>query len=442
MAGVTATDKEEGDLTSKIKVEGNVDTNKVGAYSVKYTVEDSKGLVATKTITVTVKEKEVAPEADFGVGKGIKWPTQVNAPFVDMASWVTKPGYNNNGAPNVAKISQETGVKFFNLGFIQSAPGQIVDNKLSWGWAGLTALSEKEQHTQYAGIKQSIKEVRDMGGDVTISLGGLNGVSLWEASQDEDILFNTYSEIVKGYGLTVLDLDIEGSAQDKAKNIVNAKAIKRLQDATGVDIVLTLPVLPTGLTQVQLDVLEAYLSNGVNIKAVNLMTMCYGTGVLLPGENYGTASLRAVDSTKDQLKTYYKKYANTDLSDKEAYGKLGTTVSIGFEGAAHPIFTTEWSQLVVDHAIEKGLAMTSFWSMNRDAMLVDNQGVNSQYEFTNIFKKFANGNDGDGGDGGEVKPPAENNAPVLNGLSDKTIMLEIISILKLALQQAIKKMEI
>ncbi|MGL5085792.1 MAG: carbohydrate-binding protein, partial [Clostridium sp.] len=209
---------------------------------------------------------------------------------------------------------------------------------------------------------------------------------------------------------------IEGTAQDKAKNIVNAKAIKRLQDATGVDIVLTLPVMPSGLTQVQLDVLEAYLSNVVNIKAVNLMTMCYGNGDLLPGENYGTASLRAVDSTKDQIKTYYKKYANTELTDKQAYGKIGTTVSIGFEGSAHPIFTTEWSKLVVDHAIEKGLAMTSFWSMNRDAMLVDNQGVKAQYEFTNIFKKFGNG------DGGEVTPPQpeENKAPVLNGLSDKT----------------------
>ncbi|MGL5084284.1 MAG: glycosyl hydrolase family 18 protein, partial [Clostridium sp.] len=62
MVGVTATDLEDGDLTSKIKVEGNVDTNKAGVYSVKYTVEDSKGLVTTKIITVTVKEKEVAPD--------------------------------------------------------------------------------------------------------------------------------------------------------------------------------------------------------------------------------------------------------------------------------------------------------------------------------------------------------------------------------------------
>ncbi|HAG44531.1 MAG TPA: chitinase, partial [Clostridium sp.] len=61
-------------------------------------------------------------------------------------------------------------------------------------------------------------------------------------------------DIVQGYGLTRLDLDIEGSAQDKGKNIANAKAIKKVQDATGVDIVLTVPVLPSGLTWNQLDV--------------------------------------------------------------------------------------------------------------------------------------------------------------------------------------------
>ncbi|MGN2337809.1 carbohydrate-binding protein [Clostridium cagae] len=256
-----------------------------------------------------------------------------------------------------------------------------------------------------------------MGGDVTISLGGLNGSAFWEATQDVDVLTNTYREIVKGYGLTRLDLDIEGGAQNKNYNIANAKAIKNVQDETGVDIVLTLPVLPSGLTTVQLDLLEAYLANGVDVKLVNIMTMCYGSGTLLPGENYGTGSIRAIDSTKDQVKNYFKKYANIQLNDEEAYGKIGTTSSIGFEGEAHPIFTTEWSKLLVNHSIEKGLGMTSFWSMNRDAMLESNKGVSSQYEFTNIFKQFGSDNEG-----GVVNPPA-NTKPTISGVKNQIIAI-------------------
>ncbi|MGL4913429.1 MAG: glycosyl hydrolase family 18 protein, partial [Romboutsia sp.] len=44
LAGVTAKDKEDGDLTSSIKVSGNVDTAKAGKYELTYSVSDSKGL--------------------------------------------------------------------------------------------------------------------------------------------------------------------------------------------------------------------------------------------------------------------------------------------------------------------------------------------------------------------------------------------------------------
>lgn len=41
--GISAYDKEDGDLTHKIKVDGQVDTSKVGKYEVKYIVTDSDG---------------------------------------------------------------------------------------------------------------------------------------------------------------------------------------------------------------------------------------------------------------------------------------------------------------------------------------------------------------------------------------------------------------
>lgn len=329
---------------------------------------------------------------DYDVGQGIKWPQHTNVPFVDMTSWITKSEYSNNGAINLQRIYQDTGVKFFNLGFIQST-GSISNGRLNWGWGGYDVLNENNpNNNQYNGIKKSIKSIRNIGGDITISLGGASGIPFWEATQDVNVLYNTYLDIVDGYNLTRLDLDIEGYAQNNQHNKANAKAIKKLQDKTGVDIVLTLPVLPSGLTSEGLGVLEAYLSEGVNVKIINIMTMCYGNATLNPGENYGTGSIRAIDSTKNQIKQTYKKLFNTNLTDSEAYLKIGATPSIGFEGQAHPIYTTEWAKLLVNHAIEKQIGMTSMWSINRDSMVVANKGISSQYQFTNIFKLFGSDN--------------------------------------------------
>ena len=64
-----ATDEEDGDLTSKIEVVGDVDTTKAGNYTVTYKVTDSQGATTTKTITVIVLEKEASSEDKLENGK-------------------------------------------------------------------------------------------------------------------------------------------------------------------------------------------------------------------------------------------------------------------------------------------------------------------------------------------------------------------------------------
>lgn len=59
MKDVTASDTEDGDLTTKLEiVKNSVNTEKVGKYEVTYKVADSKGASTTKTIKVTVKNKK------------------------------------------------------------------------------------------------------------------------------------------------------------------------------------------------------------------------------------------------------------------------------------------------------------------------------------------------------------------------------------------------
>lgn len=58
--GVTAIDKEDGDLTKLLKVEGKVDTGKTGDYNLKYSVTDSDDntVEANRTVTVVASTNE------------------------------------------------------------------------------------------------------------------------------------------------------------------------------------------------------------------------------------------------------------------------------------------------------------------------------------------------------------------------------------------------
>ncbi|EUJ42504.1 immunoglobulin-like domain-containing protein, partial [Listeria fleischmannii] len=71
-AGVTATDTEDGNLTSAITVSGTVNTNVPGSYPITYTVKDSDGNTTTKSITITVQAKATQGTVtanDFNIGK-------------------------------------------------------------------------------------------------------------------------------------------------------------------------------------------------------------------------------------------------------------------------------------------------------------------------------------------------------------------------------------
>ena len=343
----------------------------------------------------TTYDDEVTRDSLFNVGSGSNWPSYVYAPFVDITAWTTKSGYVNNGVLDLGKIYDDTGVLYYNLGFVNcnfSSTNTITkDGKqmIDWCFGGYSILSEHNSDDwQYEGIKESIKNIRNVGGDVALSFGGGNELNFFQQTQDITILENTYLDVINGFGLTKIDLDIEGSAQNKAINIANAKALKLVQEKTQIQITLTLPVLPTGLTKIGLDILDAYLEEGVVINMVNIMTMCYGEEHLLSNESYGQSTLRAAESTKNQIKERYLTKLGQTLTDTQAYKLLATTLSIGKESSSYPIFTPEWTSLMYDFAVENKLGMLSFWSLNRDSMTVRNGGISKQYTFTDIYKNY------------------------------------------------------
>lgn len=76
LAGMTASDADDGDVTGKVIVTANdVDTSKIGTYHITYSVTNSDGNTTTKTITVTVTSNDapVISAIDQTVKKGEKF---------------------------------------------------------------------------------------------------------------------------------------------------------------------------------------------------------------------------------------------------------------------------------------------------------------------------------------------------------------------------------
>ena len=65
MVGVSVTDKEDGDLTSKVMYEGTVDTSRTGTFEIKYSVRDSVGNEVHTIQKVFVKDKDTGKANGF-----------------------------------------------------------------------------------------------------------------------------------------------------------------------------------------------------------------------------------------------------------------------------------------------------------------------------------------------------------------------------------------
>ena len=87
-AGAAASDEEDGDLTDKILVEGSVNAEKAGEYTLTYSVTDSEGASYTVKRVVAVREKSepTEPSKPIELGKPTE-PTELTKPTEP-----TKPG--------------------------------------------------------------------------------------------------------------------------------------------------------------------------------------------------------------------------------------------------------------------------------------------------------------------------------------------------------------
>ena len=261
------------------------------------------------------------------------------APYVDTS---LQPSYD------LLKSVEKTGVKNYNLAFVTSANGGCVPK-----WGGSQDLKANP-------VARQIAKLRAKGGDVRVSFGGANGSELALACDSADDLAKAYGKVIDTFDLKKIDLDIEGAAlPDTKANTLRAQAVAALQKKhKGLDVSYTLPVMPEGLTQPGVALLENAKKNGVKVGAVNIMAMDYGPSY---DGDMGTYATQAATATQKQVKK-----ALGVSGSAAAWKKVAITPMIGVNDVAVEVFEPQDARQVKKFADQKGMGWVSMWSGTRD----------------------------------------------------------------------------
>ncbi len=363
--------------TTTVKADGTVlyapGASFTGTDSFSYTISDPAGLTASASVTVNL------------LADGVKaWPGQVFAPYVDTTLWPTM---------DMVKVANEQGLRYFSLGFITATAA----NKPAWG--GFTTYEVDGQAFDLK-MRAQIGSIRALGGDVNVSFGGAANQEMAEVLSDKAALKAAYMQVINTYDLKRIDFDIEGGALanktviDRRSTVLAEIQADMLKAGKPLEVWLTLPVLPTGLTADGTYAVQSAFKAGVRLGGVNIMAMDYGDSAAPnPVGKMGDYAIQAANSLHGQLKQIY-----AGFSDAKIWSMVGITPMIGLNDLTTEVFDQQEAREVLAFAQQKGLGELSFWSLNRD--LQNAKGVLTQvdnfsssilqtpYEFSGIFKPF------------------------------------------------------
>ena len=248
------------------------------------------------------------------------------------------------------------------LGFVVADP----EEPCTPSWGGYYGLEEAETTLR---MEEQIAALREAGGDVVLSFGGAARDELATACTDADALLQAYRQVLDRYDVTVADFDVElNDLEDPAANQRRAEAVARLQEERSADAPLevwvTLPVSPAGLSEDGENLVAQMLAAGVDLAGVNVMTMNYSES-RSAGQSMVDASEEAARAAHGQVRELWAA-AGQELSEEQAWNRLGLTPMIGVNDVPGEVVDLEAAAQLNEFAREQGVGRMSFWSLNRD----------------------------------------------------------------------------
>ncbi|MFE9427372.1 ricin-type beta-trefoil lectin domain protein [Kitasatospora sp. NPDC006697] len=281
-------------------------------------------------------------------------PAHFAAPYLQLS---------DGTAGDLASDLNATGLKYYTLAFLIPQSGCTAQ----WedGGAGVGAYTSQ------------INALKAAGGTAIISFGGASGGELAQTCTSVSALTAAYANVVNTYGITRLDFDIEGGTLgDSAANQRRNQALAALQAQNpAVQVAYTLAVDPTGLPGEEYGVLTDAKSKGVNVSAVNIMTMDFGNG-----QNALNDAESAARGTAGQLAGLY------GISTSAAYGRLGLTPIAG-QNDDNEYFSQSDAQTLEGFAAANGVQELAFWE-------VDYYDKPTGYAYSRTFNQLTGGGGG------------------------------------------------
>ncbi|MEU9317403.1 chitinase [Streptomyces sp. NPDC048295] len=277
-----------------------------------------------------------AANQDRGAGPAARsGPATASTAYNPYVSATTAAGTDSAGSPDT-----------YNLAFV------VADgDRCTPLWGGSAEADDKA-------VVSRIAALTGTGADIRVSFGGAAGNELALACDSARELADAYARVLDAVGADKADFDVEGDAlTDRASIVRRDRALRLLQKERDLDVTYTLPVMPDGLEETGTDLLGDAAQQGVDVSAVNIMAMNYGSSYDGDMSEYAQ---QAAEAAHGQL---------TDvlgLSDTAAWRALHITVMIGVNDVGGERFTLADAASLRAFAGRKGIGALSEWATFRD----------------------------------------------------------------------------
>ncbi|MGW7403240.1 chitinase [Streptomyces sp. NPDC054833] len=313
-----------------------------------------------------------------------------------MPAHVAAPYFEAWTGESPAALAAESGNKYLTMAFLQTA----ATGSCTPYWNGDTAQPIAE-----ASFGRDIAAIQARGGNVIPSFGGYSadttGTELADSCTSVDAIAAVYENLVKTYGITRIDLDIEADSIENTaaidrRNKAVAKA-ERWAERTGhrLQFSYTLPTTATGLAPSGVALLRNAVDNGARVDVVNIMTFDYWDGAT---HDMAADTVSAATGLYHQLAALHPKKSPARL-----WGTVGVTEMPGIDDyGPEETFTTQDAAAVEKWAVARGIDTLSFWALQRDnGGCVGTAGANScsgiaqdTWYFSHTFEPFTRGGAG------------------------------------------------
>ncbi|HEV2991469.1 MAG TPA: carbohydrate-binding protein [Candidatus Angelobacter sp.] len=288
----------------------------------------------------------------------------------------------------VVANAKSAGLKGITLAFLVNSGGGC-----NFGWGGLGGTLPTDNLSNGTSMQTIVQQLQANGTQVIISFGGALG-SITGQCTSASGLQTSLQGVINRYNVKMLDFDMEasdtlGDGPGLPPLIQALKAIKAAN--SGVVVSFTLPVLPSGLINTGLAVLNEAKKDGFNPDVINVMGMDYGcsqdgSAPSCTGPNMGQDGVNAAIATHNQV-------VSAGLSSN-----IGLTVMIGINDTNTEIFKLADTNTVLNFANANSfMTRLSFWSFGRDNGGCPNNGSASatcsgisqnNFQFSQSFESF------------------------------------------------------